>query len=653
MKFNPLKDSSSPTELKIAIGKMVRGETGFVRYLFLGVDKYMYFAPVPGVKWSLGVTVPVVYITNQLNSLPVFFILSTVFFGVMMVFLFSRWLVVPLTQLAKITTEVTEKLDDNKEHKWIESPVSEVESLISNFQNMVAVLKLNFQRLKKANANLELEINERIAIQENLRHNFEKLQINDKALQESERRFRLMLENVQLLTMMIDKDDCITFCNDFMLELTGFKRHEVIGQNFFNIFFLSEVRTEMKERYKMLLKSSDFWFPLTNIIHTKNGENHLVNWNNTLLIDHSGNIVGFASIGEDITERNKIEEKLKYQSLHDSLTGLFNRTYFEEKLHLLEMQPLVPVGIVVCDVDGLKFVNDTLGHCTGDELLKLASTTIEKCFSEEDIVFRIGGDEFAVILPKGEFSAVEKACRRIQNTVEIYNVENPELPLSLSVGFAGGDKTYSSISDIFKEADNNMYREKLHRSKSTRSALVQALMKALEARDFITEGHADRLQNLVLATGKSIGISDRSLLDLRLLAQFHDIGKVGVPDSILLKPSALNPKEFAEMQRHCEIGHRIAQSAPDLIPIADWILKHHEWWNGKGYPLGIKGEDIPLECRILAITDAYDAMTNDRPYRKAMSHQEAIDEIKLKAGIQFDPEVVPIFINIFDQWVTV
>ena len=192
-----------------------------------------------------------------------------------------------------------------------------------------------------------------------------------------------------------------------------------------------------------------------------------------------------------------------------------------------------------------------------------------------------------------------------------------------------------------------MYREKLHRSKSTRSAIVQALMKALEVRDFITEGHADRLQELVISLGREMNLSERNLADLRLLAKFHDIGKVGIPDRILFKPGRLTGEESKEMQRHSEIGHRIAQSAPDLLPIADHILRHHEWWNGGGYPLGLKGDDIPLECRILAIADAYDAMTSDRPYRNAMSQEEAFIELVNNSGIQFDPKLVPIFIRVF------
>jgi HD-GYP domain-containing protein (c-di-GMP phosphodiesterase class II) len=205
------------------------------------------------------------------------------------------------------------------------------------------------------------------------------------------------------------------------------------------------------------------------------------------------------------------------------------------------------------------------------------------------------------------------------------------------------------MGDIFREADNNMYREKLHRKQSIRSAIVQALMKALEARDFITEGHAERLQSVVAAVGESMGMSDSKLVDLRLLAQFHDIGKVGVPDRILFKPGPLTREEYAEMQRHSEIGHRIAQSAPDLVPIADWILKHHEWWNGEGYPLGLAGEEIPLECRILAIADAYDAMTSDRPYRKAMGHEEALMELGKKAGTQFDPKLVQIVLMLLNR----
>ena len=193
-----------------------------------------------------------------------------------------------------------------------------------------------------------------------------------------------------------------------------------------------------------------------------------------------------------------------------------------------------------------------------------------------------------------------------------------------------------------------MFREKLLCHQSIHSSVVQTLNKALEMRDFITEGHAQRIRDLAEKLARSIGLPERSVIDMRLLAQFHDIGKVGIPDRILMKPGPLTPEEAIEMQRHCEVGYRIALAATDLVPIADWILKHHEWWNGQGYPGGLKGERIPLECRILAIVDAYDVLTNDRPYRNGVSHGEALEEIQRYAGIQFDPYLVKKFCQLFE-----
>ena len=206
-----------------------------------------------------------------------------------------------------------------------------------------------------------------------------------------------------------------------------------------------------------------------------------------------------------------------------------------------------------------------------------------------------------------------------------------------------GPPASGSLLHIFKQADDMMYREKLHRKQSTRSSIVRTLMKALEARDFCTEGHAERLQDIMVVLAQSLQIPERNIADLRLLGKFHDIGKVGIPDHILLKAGPLNEEERRIMQRHSEIGHRIATAAPDLMPIADWILNHHEWWDGSGYPLGLKGEQIPFECRLLAIVDAYDAMTSDRPYRRAIASFEALVELKKFAGIQFDPILVEKF----------
>lgn len=354
------------------------------------------------------------------------------------------------------------------------------------------------------------------------------------------------------------------------------------------------------------------------------------------------------AICRNVTEQRLMESQLKHLSLHDALTGLYNRTFFEEEMRRLEKQRDGLAGLLICDVDGLKIINDSLGHNAGDAILKNVAEILRLAFRAGDVIARIGGDEFVVLLNTNSTRIFDKACRRIKQQINAYNAKN-SMPISLSVGFSLSRQSPTDMTLLFKEADNNMYREKLHQKLSARSAIVQGLIKALEARDFITEGHGDRLQALAESFARKLGLPERSLPDLRLFAHFHDIGKVGIPDSILFKPGALDAEEWKIMKQHCEIGHRIAMSTPDLTPIANWILKHQEWWNGKGYPLGLKGEAIPLECRLLSITDAFDAMTNDRPYRKAVATQAAVAELRRCAGSQFDPLLVDQFAALMEH----
>lgn len=352
------------------------------------------------------------------------------------------------------------------------------------------------------------------------------------------------------------------------------------------------------------------------------------------------------AIVRDITYKKKIEQRLELLSIKDPLTEIYNRTHFEEQILKIGRQSGETAGIFVCDVDGLKLINDTLGHFSGDELLKTTAKILSSCISPPDIVARIGGDEFAILMSNPDTQKMNELSRAIKIAIEKYNDTNQQLLLSLSCGSAIG---LGNPNSLFKEADNNMYREKMHKGLSTRSAIVQAMMQALEARDYITEGHGERLEILVEAFARKIQLPAPMIADLKLLAKFHDIGKVGIPDNILFKPGKLTPDETFVMRRHCDIGFRIAKSVPDLAPIADWILKHQEWWNGKGYPLNLTGEKIPLACRILALADAFDAMTNDRPYREAMSSQEAIDEIRKCAGTQFDPALTEMFIEMLTE----
>ncbi|MBT9172203.1 MAG: Cyclic di-GMP phosphodiesterase response regulator RpfG [Syntrophomonadaceae bacterium] len=349
----------------------------------------------------------------------------------------------------------------------------------------------------------------------------------------------------------------------------------------------------------------------------------------------------------EITDRKRYEEQLKYCGLYDQLTAIYNRAYFEEELQRLSGGQEFPVAVISVDLNGLKLINDTMGHEKGDELLKTCACILKQSLRGSDVLARVGGDEFAAILPRTGQQAAADVVARFNENIARFNQEHPEFPLSVSVGLAVADKSETPLKEILRRADDLMYNDKLMHSKSARSQILTALLTALAERDYLTEGHAQRLTDLSQKLGELAGLSAKQLSALALLAQVHDLGKVGIPDHILNKKGKLNDEEWKIMRQHPEKGYRIAMSSPALAPVADLILKHHEKWDGSGYPLGLAGEDIPVECRILAIADAYDAMTNDRPYSNAKSRDEALEEIKRCKGSQFDPKFAELFISLF------
>ena len=361
---------------------------------------------------------------------------------------------------------------------------------------------------------------------------------------------------------------------------------------------------------------------------------------------HARRMVGTLT---DITERKKSEADNRHLHFHDKLTGLYNRAYFEEELKRLDTERQMPVSVIIGDVNGLKLTNDIFGHLEGDQLLKEISRILEESCRKEDVVARWGGDEFAIILPKTTSEKANEICRRIHERCE--EAQHDFIQLSIALGAATKSTLETEMHELIKEAENRMYRNKLENNKNNKGYMISFLEEMMYKKTEETREHADRIRRMGIRLAEQT--KERTdFIDFSLLGTFHDVGTIAIKDTILSKKERLTAEDWEEIRKHPDTGYRIAESIHEISHIADYILAHHEHWDGNGYPQGLKGEEIPKAARMLAIIDAYDVMTHPKDYKAPMSHNDAIAEIRRCAGTQFDPELVDLFVSFIKEEIT-
>lgn len=359
---------------------------------------------------------------------------------------------------------------------------------------------------------------------------------------------------------------------------------------------------------------------------------------------HADFLKPFAHLSSISLRRIKAEERLRHMSFHDQLTGLYNRHFLAEEMNRLDTARQLPLSIIMADLNGLKMVNDTYGHAHGDEMLRAAANAIRSCCRKEDIVARWGGDEFVVLLPCTDAATAEHIGKRIATQGRTSYVG--EMPVSVSLGTASKTSATQSLKQVLREAEDAMYKAKLSESGSTRSSVLNALIKALEEKSFETQTHTLHMQEVATKIGEQIRLPDSELARLMLVIKLHDIGKINIPEEMLRRNGPLTSDEWRIMQTHPEVGSRIARATEEFAHVATDILSHHERWDGKGYPQGLAGKTIPLLARITTIVDAYEVMTNGRPYKAALSGAEVVAELMACSGSQFDPELVEVMLGI-------
>ncbi|HOJ12364.1 MAG TPA: diguanylate cyclase [Clostridiales bacterium] len=457
-----------------------------------------------------------------------------------------------------------------------------------------------------------------------------------KALKEKLQVYKSAFEINNMPTLVLSLEEFgIVDANPAAEKFYGYSRNKLKKMEMMDLITGIDINREIKktieEKQRLLSLAENF----------KDGEIKYAKAHCSLMLTVVGNLV-FIMINEDI-DNKEILAQLAYKDYHDELTGLYNRKYFELQLKHLDNEIQLPLSIIIGDVNNMKLINNSFGYDKGDEVLKAIAQILRLSCRKEDIICRIGGDEFALILPGTREKDAAKICNRIREKCK--SQDQKLLKYEISLGTAARTKKTQDIVDICREAEDKMYKNKLSEGTSLRSSLIDSLRKTIEERTWETEAHAERMKDRALKLGRLLNLSNAELDELALLATLHDIGKIGIPDSILSKKGVLNTEEREIMKKHSEIGYRIAAASPELSNIANAILYHHEHWDGNGYPHGLKGKEIPITSRIISVIDAYDAMTNDRVYHAAISKEKAVEEITNCSGKQFDPRVVEAFLK--------
>ncbi|MDP4094005.1 MAG: diguanylate cyclase [Bacillota bacterium] len=346
----------------------------------------------------------------------------------------------------------------------------------------------------------------------------------------------------------------------------------------------------------------------------------------------------------DITEKRKAEDEVAYLSYHDKLTSLYNRTYIENIEYQLLSSSNFPLSIIMADLNALKLTNDVFGHEAGDRLLKNMADVFVSCCRKKDIIARWGGDEFIIILPNSNKEDCLNVISRIRDAC--FNAGPDPIHLSVSMGSVTIENMESDIIGFFSAAENMMYSNKIEERRQTRRRIISDIEKVLYSKCYKQEDHISRVKAAALEFGRILGYeaSSKEMSELEMLAEFHDIGKVAIPSEILDKRGTLSHDEWQIMLKATQIGYRMAQSIDEPL-LAQSILSLRERWDGRGYPNGLSRNGIPLNSRLIAILDAYDVMTHDRPYKKRSSCTEAAGELQRCSGSQFDPELVNVFLQ--------
>lgn len=473
------------------------------------------------------------------------------------------------------------------------------------------------------------------------------LEFLNNALSKTKEELRLILDSTAEAIYGVDKEGNCTFCNASCIKILGYEHQDdLIRKNMHSMIhhsnrdgtsmpiqkckiikaFLEGIGTHADDEVFWRADGTSFDVEYYSYPQFKDGE-----------------VIGAVVTFMDNTDRKKTEEQIKYLSCHDSLTGLHNRMCFEDALKKIDTKENLPISIVFGDVNGLKLTNDIFGHRAGDELIIKSAEILKRVCREEDIVARVGGDEFIIILPHTAAFSAEKIANRAKRELSKEKID--AVQCSMSMGISCKTDPDQNIEQIMVDAENKMYKEKTMNRNAVKSDMIHTIIGTLHAKSPEEKRHSINVSKLCQNIGYEMNLSQAEIKKLKEAGYLHDIGKIVLEEKIINKITGLTEQEKKEMQQHPIVGYRILNLFDDTLDFAEGIYSHHEKWDGSGYPKGLKGEEIPLLARIISVAESYDRMVHHSGDGLVATKTEAIQTIRDNAGKQFDPQVADLFIR--------
>lgn len=619
-----MKTDESLRELGELTKNMITRAVGSGTYTYTGVKKIVGYAPIADTQWIVAYGLEEAEALESVRTLVrilSMFVLAAGAVGIIITYIVSSRISKPLMKICK-------EMENYNNDAPISLPAQylvrndEIGVLAKGITLMLNNISSHISDLEEKNQEL-LHAKEVISLERSL--------------------FKTTLHSLGDGVISTDRNGNVQILNVVAENLTGWRSEDAYGLPFDVVFNI--INEFSRERCtcpikKTLGNTKINKLNANTVLISKNGDEIPIEDSAAPILDSEGSITGAVLVFRDCTDKKQAQAEISYLSYHDQLTGLYNRYFFEKALKRLDAKRHWPLSLAMLDVNGLKLTNDAFGHQMGDKLLQIVAETIKNICREDDIISRIGGDEFVLLLPKTSYVETEAIIKRIYRGLEQTKLD--DIIISVSVGWETKDSD-EDIMEVFARAEESMYRKKLIESQSMRSKTIQVILKTLNETNPRERIHSENVSKISRKIGEALNLNQELLREIEMAGLLHDIGKIAIDNNVLNKPGKLTDAEYEMIKRHPEIGYHILKSADAYTSISDYVLAHHERWDGTGYPRGLKGKEISLAARIITIADAYEAMTAERTYKKTISKEEAFSELRRRAGTQFDPDIVRIF----------